>query len=74
MDIKEVEYAGSDGEIPFELKPGYQATSIDAFGKDDTFASLLYDNTGKQGFVGRYLPFEDFKFTNLKTIHGWERL
>lgn len=74
MDIKKVEYAGSEGELPFELKPGYTATSIDAFGKDDSFASILYDYTGKQGFTGRYLPFEAFSFQNLRTIHGWERL
>ncbi|MEZ4688356.1 MAG: DUF4178 domain-containing protein [Bacteroidia bacterium] len=74
MDVKQVEICRQRGELPFALKPGYKATSIDGFDEQDNFASLLYDYTGKQGFVGRYLPFEAFSFQNLKTIHGWERI
>ncbi|MFK7968967.1 MAG: DUF4178 domain-containing protein [Bacteroidia bacterium] len=74
MDIKEVTYAGSDGELPFEFKPNFRATSVDAFSTDDSFVSFLYEPGLVQGFVGHYLPFESFSFDNLKEIHGWERL
>lgn len=70
-DRQEITYAGSEGELPFQVELNYQGTSIDLRGKNQKFGNILYDYTGKTLYLGNYVPFADFQFDNLREIHGW---
>ena len=71
-DIRKVKYAASEGELPFIFEQDYRARSVDFRGGKGLFANLLEGPDGLTFYLGKYLPFNDFSFTNLKAIHGWD--
>jgi len=75
-DIKEATCLGSEGELPFLAPVGRKVLSADFSSSDGRhFANLEYEQneklTTKRLYLGEYLDFDDFKFTNLKEIEGW---
>lgn len=72
-DIRTVNYAASEGELPFIFRQNFKAVSVDFRSNDGQFASILYGPEETQLFVGRYENFDAFKFENLKQLDGWTR-
>ena len=70
-DIKKVICIGSEGELPFKAPTGRKSTSIDLNSNDGKFACIEYHEDGNRLFVGEYIEFDDFGFTNLRDIEGW---
>ncbi len=80
-DIKEATCIGSEGELPFLAPVGRTITSIDLSSADGlSFANLEYEQasaqlttklTAKRLYLGEYLNFDDFNFSNLREIEGW---
>ena len=71
-DIRTIEYAAAEGELPFIFRQGFDGLSVDLRGSNGQFGNVLYGPDETEVYVGKYLPFESFKFTNLKKIHGWD--
>lgn len=72
-DVKEVEYKGMEGELPFRFTPGEKATSIDCRGQDREFASISFSATEKKLYFGYYKDFDEIGFNNLRDLSGWKR-
>lgn len=72
-DIRVVNYAASEGELPFVFKPGFKAVSVDFRNNTGGFASILYGPEEPQIFLGRYEQFDNFKFDFLRELDGWKR-
>ena len=71
-DIKETECIGSEGELPLIAPRGRKTTSIDLLGRDGEFAGIEIDGSGKtRVFLGEYAEFNDFAFSQLRDLPGW---
>lgn len=70
-DVKQVRYAGSEGELPFVFQPDKKGVSVDLRAPGGKFASILFGMGETQFFVGHYLKFSEFQFTNLRVLDGW---
>jgi hypothetical protein len=71
-DIKKAECMGSEGELPVLAPKGKQLVSVDLSGEDGQFACIEYP-AGELCRVsfGRYVDFEQFKFSFLRELDGW---
>jgi hypothetical protein len=69
-DIKSATCVGSQGELPFRAPQGRVCTSVDLVGKN-AFASLDYSAEGTVCYLGKYVEFNEFHFSNLREIDGW---
>lgn len=67
-DIKPVVCEGSEGELPFAAPTGRRTTSVDLSGAGGIFANLEYAPGGAILYLGRHLPFEDFRFSGLREL------
>jgi ribosomal protein S27E len=68
-DIEEAQCIAGEGELPFAFGAGYPAQLVDLRTTGDSeaaFASIDYSETPPLFFVGESLPFEAFKFANLR--------
>ena len=72
-DVKQVEYNGMEGELPFRFYPGEKATSIDCRSKEGEFASITFTKTESKLYLGKYCNFDELDFKNLRTLSGWKR-
>ena len=70
-DIRQVNCAGSEGELPTKSLAGLTALSVDLTSEDSGFANIEYSEAGVAFFVGKYSDFDSFKFVNLRVIDGW---
>lgn len=70
-DIKEATCVGSAGELPFAAPIGRKAVSIDLSASGGKFANIEYSGEEKRLYIGEYLEFDDFKFSNLRELEGW---
>jgi Domain of unknown function (DUF4178) len=70
-DVKQIRYAGSEGELPYVYYPDKKGVSVDLRAPGGRFASILFGMGDAQLFVGHYLPFTEFQFTNLRVLDGW---
>jgi Domain of unknown function (DUF4178) len=70
-DVKRVCYAASEGELPYKFTPHTWASSIDLRSDKGAFASVTIEGFDKRIYLGEYVPFDEFKFQNLRTIDGW---
>jgi len=71
-DVKHATYVGSEGELPFRAEPNEEAITYDLTGPGGQFASVEYSGKEVRLYVGRYVAFDDFKFSNLRALEGWE--
>jgi ribosomal protein S27E len=68
-DIEEAMCMSGQGELPFSFGAGYPAQLVDlrTTGESEAaFASIDYSETPPLFFVGESLPFDAFKFANLR--------
>ena len=73
-DIKEVRYAGSEGELPFKAEKDYRSTVYDFSHDDNKFLTIEIPKTKGQEtlmFKGRYIDFWHLKPQNIKLFEGW---
>lgn len=73
-DIKEVHYAGSEGELPFKAEKGYRSTVYDFSNEDNKFFTVeVPKETGLEPIMykGRYIDFWKLKPQNIKLFEGW---
>lgn len=79
QDLREVAITAAEGELPFRPAIGDLTLSIDAIGEDGRFVGFSVDikktdSSSKQVFLGRYLEFTDFEWSQLRELPGWEGL
>jgi predicted RNA-binding Zn-ribbon protein involved in translation (DUF1610 family) len=68
-DMKDTECVGSQGELPLQAAAGRKSLSVDLSGPENRFAAIEYSAAGERFFVGRYVEFNDMKFTNLRELN-----
>ena len=71
VDIKLATCLGSEGELPFTAPKGRRTVAVDCIGKEGEFATLDHDGREGRAYVGRYVEWDDFRFTNLRPLEGW---
>jgi hypothetical protein len=72
-DIRQITYLGYQGELPYTFQQGYRALSLDFRSPEGLFASAtITSEEGMTLYTGKYMPFESFRFTNLRQIDGWD--
>jgi hypothetical protein len=69
--ITSAQYAGVEGELPFEYWGKQQVLFADMRSPDAQFATIDYSEEPPLFFVGEAVEFEDLRFKNLKRIEGW---
>lgn len=70
-DIKNATCVSVVGELPLIAKIGRRCTSIDLTGEKESFGCLDYSEEGVRFYAGRYLNYDEFKFSNVREIDGW---
>ncbi len=66
VNIERANVIAGQGELPFKVGAGWEATFVDLRGDDERFATLDYSEEPPLLFVGEQKPFESFKFANLR--------
>jgi hypothetical protein len=62
---------GGEGELPFQIGPGYEAPVADLAGPAKRFATLDYSEEPPLVYMGEYVEFEELHFSGLREIDGW---
>ncbi|HXZ36786.1 MAG TPA: DUF4178 domain-containing protein [Thermodesulfobacteriota bacterium] len=62
---------GGEGELPFQIGPGYEAPVADLAGQGKQFATLDYSEEPPLVYMGEYVEFEELHFSRLREIDGW---
>lgn len=65
-DIKVGQVVSGEGELPFEVKGGYEAPSVDLVGSGKSFATLDYSEEPPILFVGTYAKFDQLHLRGLR--------
>ena len=60
-----------EGELPFQVGPGYEAPVADLTGPAPACATLDYSETPPLVFIGEYIEFDALRLTGLRAIDGW---
>ena len=64
-------YAGVEGELPFEYWDKSKITFVDLQSDTGGFATIDYSEATPLLFVGEYQEFDQLQLTNLRQIEGW---
>ena len=70
-DVKQVSCSGAEGELARGGLDTGPMTSIDLRGPQLRFATWEVAGARAQLFVGRFVAFEECRFTQLRTLEGW---
>ncbi len=70
-DVEKTFCIGGEGELPFQIGPGYEAPAADLAGPGNRFATLDYSEEPPLVFMGEYVEFDDLHLSGLKEIDGW---
>jgi hypothetical protein len=75
-DLKITHCIGSEGELPVAAFESRSGKSVDLIGPNNRFASIEYglsdsEKSETRAFVGEYLDFDTFEFSNLRPLYGW---
>lgn len=62
---------GGEGELPFQIGPGYEAPTADLTGPGNRFATLDYSEEEPLVFMGEYVEFEELHLSRLREMNGW---
>ena len=62
---------GGEGELPFQIGPGYTAPTADLTGSGNGFATLDYSEEKPLVFMGEYVEFEELHLSGLRELNGW---
>jgi len=70
-DVKAVSVTAAEGELTSAAITGMRMTSIDLHGPGTRFATIEIAERQSRLFVGRFVAFEECRFSNLRTLEGW---
>jgi hypothetical protein len=70
-DVKPVSVTAAEGELTRAAITGMTMTSIDLRGPGVQFATIEIADQQTRLFVGRFVEFDECKFSNLRTLEGW---
>lgn len=70
-DLEKAFCVAGQGELPFQIGPGYSAPSADLAGPGNGYATLDYSDDPPAVYLGEYVEFEDLHLSGLKEINGW---
>jgi hypothetical protein len=70
-DLEKALCIGGEGELPFQIGPGYEAPAADLAGPGNQFATLDYSEEPPLVFLGEYVEMDDLHLSGLKEIDGW---
>ena len=70
-DVEKVLCIGGEGELPFQIGPGYEAPAVDLTGPGNGFATLDYSEEQPLVFIGEYVEFEELGLSGLRELNGW---
>jgi hypothetical protein len=70
-NVEKASCIGGEGELPFEIGPGYEAPVADLAGPGTQFATLDYSEDPPLIYMGEYVEFEELHLSGLKEIDGW---
>ena len=59
------------GELPFQIGPGFAAPAVELAGPGDAFAALDYSEEEPLVFLGEYVDFKDLHLSGLREVDGW---
>jgi hypothetical protein len=71
-DIKKVISLGAEGELAAGVTMNAAMLSIDLHGPAFELATLEVANRTVSLFMGRYVEFEECRFTSLRALSGWK--
>lgn len=71
--ITKANYAGVQGELPFEYWDKTKVRFVDLRTLDARFATIDYSEDPPLVFLGEALEFEDLKLKNLREFEGWPK-
>lgn len=73
IDLKDVTYAGVEGELPFSVEPDYRSLVVDLGAPKGRFATLDFPKTGiPHAYLGQYVHFDELNLRNLRELEGWK--
>jgi uncharacterized protein DUF4178 len=72
-DVKSVVCLGAEGELLSSPPPpkGTSMTSIDVRGPGFEFGTIEASDEGISVFTGRFVEFDECRFSNLRALDGW---
>ncbi len=70
-DLQKARCISGEGELPFEVRGGYEAPVADLVGPGARFGTIDYSEEPPLVFVGEHVEFDELKLTNLREIEGW---
>jgi hypothetical protein len=71
INVEKAFCIGGEGELPFEIGPGYEAPVADLAGPGRQFATLDYSEAPPLIYMGEYVEFEELHLSGLKEFDGW---
>ncbi|KPK91294.1 MAG: hypothetical protein AMJ94_07440 [Deltaproteobacteria bacterium SM23_61] len=71
INVEKAFCIGGEGELPFEIGPGYEAPVADLAGPGRQFATLDYSEDPPLIYMGEYAEFEELHLSGLKEFDGW---
>lgn len=71
--ITKANYAGVQGELPFEYWDKIKVRFVDLRTVDARFATIDYSEDPPLVFLGEAIEFEDLKLKNLREFEGWPK-
>jgi Domain of unknown function (DUF4178) len=70
-DVKAVSVTAAEGELTSAAITGMSMTSIDLRGPGVKFATIEIADQCTRLYVGRFVEFDECKFSNLRALEGW---
>jgi hypothetical protein len=70
-DVKLVTVTAAEGELTSAAITGMNMTSIDLRGPGVAFSTLEIATQQSRLFVGRFVEFDECRFSNLRQLEGW---
>jgi predicted RNA-binding Zn-ribbon protein involved in translation (DUF1610 family) len=70
-DVKVVTVTAAEGELSSAAITGMTMTSIDLRGPGVAFATVEIAAKQSRLYVGRYVEFDECRFSNLRQLEGW---
>ena len=71
INVEKAFCIGGEGELLFEIGPGYEAPVADLAGPGRQFATLDYSEDPPLIYMGEYVEFEELHLSGLKEFDGW---
>jgi len=70
-DLQSALCIGGEGELPFQVGPGYEVPAADLVGNENTFATIDYSEEEPLVFMGEYVEFDQLQLSGLTEFDGW---